>query len=331
MVGIKHSWLVVVILLAVMLFCGATLVGCGDRSQSASKESTPIASQPSLVSTSAPEDTEAQETEAGAAAEIDAETQAEAATTAAAEEETKAETEAKTQGILAVAKLEPKTKTLEYSKKTVDPLTLVTCDDARITVSTDDKIDLTAIGTASVTYTLAFDGQKDTRTVEFAVKDTKAPTIKLAKKAPRIEIGDSYDPADNVKSVKDPTDGALALAASEPTANERANELAFDEGWYIVEGNVDTTTAGVYPINVTATDIHGNVSTKSFDVKVTAPEPAATEAQTQSYVLNTNTMKFHHPGCRATKNMKDYNRQDVEATRDDVISRGYAPCGICNP
>ena len=37
------------------------------------------------------------------------------------------------------------------------------------------------------------------------------------------------------------------------------------------------------------------------------------------------------PGCRATKQMKDSNRWDVELTRDEVIGMGYMPCGICHP
>ena len=65
---------------------------------------------------------------------------------------------------------------------------------------------------------------------------------------------------------------------------------------------------------------------------VEAPAPAPSpEEQLHSYVLNTNTKKFHLPGCRSVKKMKEANRQDVEETRSDVISQGYEPCQICNP
>lgn len=53
--------------------------------------------------------------------------------------------------------------------------------------------------------------------------------------------------------------------------------------------------------------------------------------QTHEYVLNTNTMKFHYPDCRSVNQMSDENRQDVEATREEIIARGYEPCGNCNP
>lgn len=53
--------------------------------------------------------------------------------------------------------------------------------------------------------------------------------------------------------------------------------------------------------------------------------------ETQSYVLNTNTKKFHYPDCRSVKQMSDKNRQDVVANREELIAQGYDPCGNCNP
>ena len=50
-----------------------------------------------------------------------------------------------------------------------------------------------------------------------------------------------------------------------------------------------------------------------------------------SYVLNTNTKKFHYPSCSSVSQMADKNRKDVTAGRDEVIAMGYSPCGRCNP
>lgn len=49
------------------------------------------------------------------------------------------------------------------------------------------------------------------------------------------------------------------------------------------------------------------------------------------YVLNTNTGKFHYPDCKSVKDIKEKNRQDVEATREEIINRGFSPCGNCKP
>ncbi len=51
--------------------------------------------------------------------------------------------------------------------------------------------------------------------------------------------------------------------------------------------------------------------------------------QTQTYVLNTNSKKFHKPDCSSVAQMK--NPQEVNATRQSLIDQGYSPCGNCNP
>ena len=60
-------------------------------------------------------------------------------------------------------------------------------------------------------------------------------------------------------------------------------------------------------------------------------EDANTRSAGVDYVLNTNTHKFHVPGCRSANQIKASNRWDVEMTRDEVIAMGYSPCGNCKP
>ena len=50
-----------------------------------------------------------------------------------------------------------------------------------------------------------------------------------------------------------------------------------------------------------------------------------------TYVLNTNSMKFHYPDCQAVPKIKESNRQDFYGTRQEVIDLGYSSCGICRP
>ena len=61
------------------------------------------------------------------------------------------------------------------------------------------------------------------------------------------------------------------------------------------------------------------------------PEPTPTPAPVFTYVANTNTMKFHSPGCSSVSSMKDKNKAVYETTRADMISMGFEPCGKCNP
>lgn len=50
-----------------------------------------------------------------------------------------------------------------------------------------------------------------------------------------------------------------------------------------------------------------------------------------SYVLNTNKHKFHLPGCASVETISPKNRKDVNESREQIISEGYAPCKRCNP
>lgn len=51
----------------------------------------------------------------------------------------------------------------------------------------------------------------------------------------------------------------------------------------------------------------------------------------QHYVLNTSSMKFHLPDCPGVSNMSEQNKQDYTGSREELIARGYSPCGTCDP
>ena len=53
--------------------------------------------------------------------------------------------------------------------------------------------------------------------------------------------------------------------------------------------------------------------------------------QTADYILNTNTHKFHYPECSSVNSMKETNKEYFSGNREKIISRGYDPCGRCNP
>lgn len=51
---------------------------------------------------------------------------------------------------------------------------------------------------------------------------------------------------------------------------------------------------------------------------------------TTTYVLNTNTKKFHYSSCSDVNKIKPENYSTI-SSRADAISRGYSPCGRCKP
>lgn len=323
---------VVVFVLLVLFALAACSSGSGGDGQS---ESSQAASSAASVKSSQSEQ-EAKAAEEAAARKAAEEAAAKkAAEEAAAKEKAAADAKAKLENVA----LEPTTSVLEYSDKTTDPMKLVTCDDSSVQVAATGTVDLGKLGKQDVTYTLTADGQSAQRTVSFEVCDTKKPKIKLGKESVTIEVGASYDPLDNVKSVADPVDGDLKKVDTPPEAkgSKAGEEQFYDVGWYVVEGEVNNEKAGKYFLTVRAQDCNGNEASKQFTVMVNKPESeqaeagAAQESSGFTYVLNINSKKFHYPDCPSAKKTSAANRRESNESREELIKKGYDPCGNCNP
>lgn len=58
---------------------------------------------------------------------------------------------------------------------------------------------------------------------------------------------------------------------------------------------------------------------------------AASDANVQTYVLNTNTKKFHKESCNSAKSMDASNKKIYTGSRQEIIDMGYEACGVCKP
>lgn len=64
---------------------------------------------------------------------------------------------------------------------------------------------------------------------------------------------------------------------------------------------------------------------------VNGTEGGQENREENSYILNTNTNKFHKPDCDSVADMKEKNKKEVFSTREEIIEQGYEPCGRCRP
>ena len=87
------------------------------------------------------------------------------------------------------------------------------------------------------------------------------------------------------------------------------------------------TTAEAEPTTVFEAETTEAQSEAEF-VPVAEVEP---QREGQDYVLNVNSYKFHYPSCSSVGRMKAENREDFYGTREEVINRGFDPCGNCHP
>lgn len=58
---------------------------------------------------------------------------------------------------------------------------------------------------------------------------------------------------------------------------------------------------------------------------------ATTPSANCSYIINTNTGKFHYTWCTSVSKMSEKNKWYYTGTRDSIVAMGYDPCKNCNP
>lgn len=70
---------------------------------------------------------------------------------------------------------------------------------------------------------------------------------------------------------------------------------------------------------------------ESQDTQNSENTQGSQDTQTATYIMNTNTHKFHKPGCRSVKTIKEENYAEFTGSREELIASGYEPCKNCNP
>jgi len=97
-------------------------------------------------------------------------------------------------------------------------------------------------------------------------------------------------------------------------------DYATGESRYI--GEASTTSSSGGGSSVASVTIANNVT----------PGDLTTGTETaQTYVLNTNSKKFHYPSCSGVSTMSEKNKSIVTATHSELVSQGFTPCKQCNP
>ena len=102
-----------------------------------------------------------------------------------------------------------------------------------------------------------------------------------------------------------------------------------------VEDNGDGILFNVYCFNAQpgiAIDYATGDSHKDDSIVADASKSTtAAEANVQTYVLNTNTKKFHKESCNSAKSMDASNKKIYTGSRQEIIDMGYEACGVCKP
>lgn len=137
-------------------------------------------------------------------------------------------------------------------------------------------------------------------------ESTKGLTVITSKSTPETTLPSISELPK--EAAQPPTEAATEAAAQPPT--EAATETVTEP----------PTQAATEP------------PTKATTPPTTAPTAApSVKVNERTYVLNTNTHKFHYEYCSSANQIKEKNRREYEGTRDEIIAMGYDPCGKCHP
>lgn len=74
-------------------------------------------------------------------------------------------------------------------------------------------------------------------------------------------------------------------------------------------------------------EYHKDSDTSAAEIE----EPQQPDTISETYILNTNSRKFHRPDCSSASQISDAKREEYTGTREELIEQGYTPCGYCKP
>lgn len=142
---------------------------------------------------------------------------------------------------------------------------------------------------------------------------------------------------------------AFTTAGSHTTSSQKKDSTVTTTTTVVTTTTATETTTTTKATTTTTTTTTTEATTTAAETTTAATEPP-TEAPTDppapaqeetpaeqpaanvfTYVINTDSRKFHYPSCFRAKEISDANRSEYTGTRDDLIAQGYDPCGTCKP
>ena len=101
---------------------------------------------------------------------------------------------------------------------------------------------------------------------------------------------------------------------------------------YSVEDNGDGICFNVFCYNAQPSiKIDYETGESCLIAKPTEATTTDSEIIEATYILNTNSKKFHYPDCSSVGRMSEKNKKEFNGDRSELISDGYEPCKSCNP
>ena len=99
-----------------------------------------------------------------------------------------------------------------------------------------------------------------------------------------------------------------------------------------VEDGGEGVCFNIYAYNVQPGVVIDYATGESWREGDEAQESDSDTSQSEvTYILNTSSKRFHLPDCPSVEAMKPQNREETDKSREELLQRGYQPCGQCKP
>ena len=105
-----------------------------------------------------------------------------------------------------------------------------------------------------------------------------------------------------------------------------------EQGSIIADSDGQTITWNCSPSDTWEVG-EGVKSDKYYDTLETKTDKEVSSdiSEGTTYIINSNTEKFHNPSCSSVEDMAGKNKMESTLSRDKLINQGYSPCGRCKP
>ena len=135
-----------------------------------------------------------------------------------------------------------------------------------------------------------------------------------------VESPSSPDRAIAANDLSEPdTTTATTTAVTETTTTE------------IITTTTEKSTTTTEETTTTTEETTTTTATTTTTTTKATTTTTAKQAVKQLWILNTNTMKFHEPGCTSVGKIKPENYLEFKGTYQQCKDKGYDPCGVCKP
>lgn len=124
------------------------------------------------------------------------------------------------------------------------------------------------------------------------------------------------------------TELATLQSLADYADTDTSDDFTVLSGYISGKGSVTRQQASAALANLQAYDDDARASAASLRSTISAK---LDRTEIMTYIINTNSRVFHEETCHSVPRIKSTHKQVIQATYQELVDKGYKPCGHCIP